>query len=110
LNKACNISACQAILSNLKDFEQLRKEARHLAAEAALSQTLPPNMEELCGIETYEFSQSGLNQLNKKFNQSSVIKEVLHLVIRLVKPQIGKLKYDLKDHQRYYLKNEVKET
>jgi hypothetical protein len=67
-------------------------------------------MEVLCGIETYEFSQTGLAQLTKKFNQSNVIKEVLHLVIRLVKPQIGKLKYDLKDHQRYFLKNEVKET
>ena len=49
LNKACNISACLAINKNLKDFEYLRKGARHLEAEKALGQALPLNMEELCG-------------------------------------------------------------
>jgi hypothetical protein len=68
LNKACNISACLAIHFNLKDFEQLRKEARHLDAEAALGQTLPSNMEELCELNTYEFTQGGLAMLTKKFN------------------------------------------
>lgn len=44
--------------------------------------------------------------LSRKMGDSSLIKEVLHLVMRLIEPRNAKAKYDCKDFERALLKSE----
>ena len=47
-----------------------------------------------------------MTYLSKKLGDSSLIKEVLHLVMRFIEPKYTKAKYDTKDFKRELLSSE----
>ena len=47
-----------------------------------------------------------MTYLSRKMGDSSLIKEVLHLVMRLIDPKNAKAKFDIKDFKRFLLTSE----
>lgn len=47
-----------------------------------------------------------MTYLSRKMGDSSLIKEVLHLVMRFIEPRNAKVKYDTKDFKRALLTRE----
>jgi hypothetical protein len=47
-----------------------------------------------------------MTYLSRKLGESSLIKEVLHLVMRFIAPKLTKVKYDTKDFKRALLSSE----
>lgn len=50
--------------------------------------------------------QDYMTYLSRKMGDSSLIKEVLHLVMRFIEPRNAKVKYDTKDFKRALLTSE----